>query len=292
MIHEKVLQLVRMRGPVIPSQISHEIGTNILMASAILSEMVAKNALKISNVKIGSSPLYYLPGQETRLQEYSSRLHEKEKAAYDLIKEKKVLRDRELPAVTRVALRSIKDFSKPLEVTAGDSKELFWKWYLLPTEEAEKEIRNMLTKPEPMEPAKLEIKKEVEEEKQAEKEIAPLQRQTILRTRKPKPAAEDAFSKKVKEFFEKNRIEIIEEEVIKKRTETDFIIRIPSVVGSLKYYCKARNKKRCSDADLSAAYVQGQSRKLPVIFLASGDLTKKAKEMFNKEFSHITFKKI
>lgn len=282
---EKVLQLIRIKGPVIPSQISQDIGTDILLASAILSEMVAKNVLRISSVKIGGSPLYYLPGQEQRLQEHASRLHEKEKQAYDLLKEKKVLRDKELAAVIRVALRQIKDFAKPLEVSAGDDKELFWKWYLLPTEETEPLIKSILTGPE----ATTEETKEEVKKAEVEEEIAPLQKQSVTKARKR--AAEDYFSKRIRDYLGQNKIEVIEENM-KKKSEAEFIVWIPSTVGKLKYYIKAKNKKRCNDADLSAAYVQGQSKKLPVLFLTTGEFTKKAKEMFNKEFSHITLKKI
>ena len=293
MVHENVLQLVKMKGPVIPSQISREIGTNILLASAILSEMVSNNVLRVSSVKIGGSPLYYLPGQEARLQEHSSRLHEKEKKAYEMLKESGVLRDKRLDPVVRVALRQIKDFAKPLEVTIGESKELFWKWYLLPTTDAEPMIKSVLEQESPVpeeKQAKLLAGQSPAAGKPAEKpSIAPLKKQVAV---KPKPVSEDAFSKKVKAYFEKNSIEVVWEKVIKKRTETDFIVRIPSAVGGLEYYCKARDKKRCSDSDLSAAYVQGQSRKLPVLFVTTGDLTKKAKEMFASEFEHITFKKI
>jgi len=60
----------------------------------------------------------------------------------------------------------------------------------------------------------------------------------------------------------------------------------------MDFYCKARNKKRCNEADLSTAFVQGELRKLPVIFLTTGDLTKKAKELLSKEFKNIIINKI
>ena len=72
----------------------------------------------------------------------------------------------------------------------------------------------------------------------------------------------------------------------------DFVLEIPSVVGSLQYYCKARNKKRIGDSDLSAAYVKGQFRKLPVLVLSPGELSTKAQEMLAKELNSVTFKKI
>ena len=82
-------------------------------------------------------------------------------------------------------------------------------------------------------------------------------------------------------------------EVIRKKSEIDFIIKVPSVVGTLDYYCKAKNKKRVSDGDLSAAFVQGQLKKLPVLMVITGELTKKAQELLNTEFKNgLVVKKI
>ena len=33
--------------------------------------------------------------------------------------------------------------------------------------------------------------------------------------------------------------------IIKKNSEIDFVLLLPSPVGNLKYYCKAKNKQRC-----------------------------------------------
>jgi hypothetical protein len=66
---ELILQTIKTKGPVIPNQIAKVIETDILFASAHLSELVSSNKLKISNTKIGGTPGYFLPGQESRLQE-------------------------------------------------------------------------------------------------------------------------------------------------------------------------------------------------------------------------------
>ncbi|MBI2655532.1 hypothetical protein HYX06_03865, partial [Candidatus Woesearchaeota archaeon] len=52
-LREKIVDIVKSKGPVLPVQISKEIGTNILMASAHLAELTASKRLKISNVKVG-----------------------------------------------------------------------------------------------------------------------------------------------------------------------------------------------------------------------------------------------
>lgn len=79
----------------------------------------------------------------------------------------------------------------------------------------------------------------------------------------------------------------METNIVKKSTELDFIIKIPSPVGPLRYFCKAKTKKKVTHADLSALYVQGETKKLPVLFLTKGELNKKAKGMLENEFKNM-----
>ncbi|MBS3113466.1 hypothetical protein J4448_00030 [Candidatus Woesearchaeota archaeon] len=292
---DKILEVVKAKGPVLPVQISKEIGSNILMASAHLAELTASNRLKISTIKVGGSPLYYLPGQESMLQRYVTNMNDKEKRAFDLINQSKILRDSEQEPVIRVALREIKDFAFPLNVTHNNNKEIFWKWYLTPNEEAEQLIKERLQILEkPIERKIEKVQKQEIREKIEEKPIEAIKKETKPKEiRKYKPRdKEDDFLKDVMKFFEKNNINVISSEIIKKSSEIDFIVEIPSVVGNLQYYCKARNKKKISDSDLSNAYVKGQLKRLPVLVLSPGDLSAKAQEMIGRELNNLTFKKV
>ena len=288
---ERIVEIVKQKGPVLPVHISKEIGSDILMASAHLAELTASKRLKISTIKVGGSPLYYLQGQEEMLQKFIGSMNDKEKKAFDLLSQSKILRDAEQEPVVRVALREIKDFAIPLNVTHNNNKEMFWKWYLANNEEAEgliKQKLQILEKP---------IERKVEQEtikRQEEKPIQLTQKQTKEKTtKKYKPKdKEDNFLKDIMRFFEKNRINVISSEIIKRDSEIDFLVELPSVVGNLQYYCKARNKKKISDSDLSNAYVKGQFKKLPVIVLSPGELSSKAQEILAKELNNITFKKI
>ncbi|MBS3105590.1 hypothetical protein J4234_05000 [Candidatus Woesearchaeota archaeon] len=288
---ERIVEIVKQKGPVLPVHISKEIGSDILMASAHLAELTASKRLKISTIKVGGSPLYYLQGQEEMLQKFIGSMNDKEKKAFDLLSQSKILRDAEQEPVVRVALREIKDFAIPLNVTHNNNKEMFWKWYLANNEEAEgliKQKLQILEKP---------IERKVEQEtikRQEEKPIQLTQKQTKEKTtKKYKPRdKEDNFLKDIMRFFEKNRINVISSEIIKRDSEIDFLVELPSVVGNLQYYCKARNKKKISDSDLSNAYVKGQFKKLPVIVLSPGELSSKAQEILAKELNNITFKKI
>lgn len=293
---DKILEFVKIKGPVLPVQVSKEIGSNILMASAHLAELTASNKLKISTIKVGGSPLYYLAGQEEMLQRYTANMNDKEKKAYDLLQQNKILRDSEQEPVIRVALREIKDFAVPLNVNFNNNREIFWKWHMAGNEEAEHLIKQKLDIIEKPEGKKIEEKTiEKMQEKTEEKQIHPIQKEIKLKTKERKPGQkdkEDIFLRDAIKFFEKNKINIISTEVIKKNSEVDFIVELPSVVGNLQYYCKARNKKRVSNSDLSNAYVKGQFKKLPVLVISTGDLSSKAQEMLAKELNNITFKKI
>jgi hypothetical protein len=275
---ETALKLIREKGPIIPSQLYQEIHTDILMASALLSELTSEGKVFVSNIKFGGSPFYYMKGQEAGLERYIERLHEKEKKALMLLKQKKVLLDGKLDPVVRIALRNTKDFAKPFEAKIGERKELFWRWFLLPSEEV-KELVVLLLKD------KLSVKKYPDSVKQ--RTPAQVKRQIM-----PPKIKKDAFLQSIRGLFERERITYSNEKILRSNKEAEFVVKIPSALGGLSYYCKAVNKKKCSDKDLSSAFVQGQMKKLPVLFLTTGDLTNKAREMMKKEFTGMVFKQI
>jgi len=352
--NEIILSLIKAKGPILPVEASKKIGDDIIIASAYLATLVSRSEVKVSHLKVGGSPLYFLPGQEAMLQEFSDRLSPPEKRAYTLLKEKKVLRDAELEPVQRVSLRAIKDFALPLNVKHEANIEIFWKWYLIPDAEAEPLIKRVFQvepdeppaakqqavqavqekapeqksepRPEPKKEAvpipepivHLPKKAEAEEPKETkEKKKRPAKlRQEVLPTEpaeKPasssaaapalqsasssppeqkfgEPETKDRFFEEVKGYFASNSIMVLESAIVKKNSELDLVVSVPSAVGRLTYYCKAKNKKKSNEGDLASAYVQGQSRKLPTLYLSRGELVKKASEMLGREFRGIVVK--
>lgn len=294
--NETILAIIKEKGPILPVQVSKEISDSILMASARLSELLTAKQIKISNLKIGGSPLYYSKGQENKLQNFADNLNGIERKTYNSLLQNKVLRDSTQEPAIRVALRQIKDFAIPLQVNYQDKTEIFWKWYLTDNKEAESLIKNILSKKEevftektskkseekiPLEGLKQEIKKEIPGE---------LRKDT---TKKPRKTIDKSlFLKEAHNFFNKNKINIIETNDIKKNIEIDFIVELQTTIGNIRYFCKSKNKKKIGDADLSSAFVQSQSKNLPLLFLTNGILTKKAQEMLNNEFKNITLKNL
>lgn len=276
----EILKCIKIHGPILPRQILKFVDNNLLFASAMLSELVREGEIHLTNAKIGGSPLYYIKGQEPRLQNLYQHLSTPLKKAYDLLKTKKILRDKECEPWQRVALRELKDFAIKLDVSFNEINEVFWKWYLINDEEAKEIIKGILTKGKPPEkwikPERAPVKKDI---------LKKMPLKKIFKTK-------DDFYLKVKDYFGKNNIKILFENVVKKNKEADFIAEVPSQLGLLKFYIKAKNKNKINNNDLRLAYHHGQSKKLPAIFLSTGELTSNAKILLNKELKGLVFKKI
>jgi len=266
----QVLSFVQRAGPVLPRDVVREFGGDTLLVGAVLSQLVDAKQIKLSHTKVGGSPVYYTTGQESKLQDLYKFLKDMEKKAFDRLKYQGVIRDSTADPAIRVALRNIKDFAKPLEVNLQDRREIFWKWYLLDNAEAEKLI--------------------VPQIKVAKKESVEKKPQQTIEKEEPeqKITESNELLERVKTYFSNKKIEILEEEVIRKNSDIEMIVYIPSPVGKLKYFCKIRDKKKSNDKDLSSAYVQGEMKKLPVLYVTTGDLTNKAKDMLNTQFKTVS----
>jgi len=269
----KIISIIQRNGPSLPVQISKQINENIMFSGAVLSELVSNKKILISNAKIGSSPVYYLPGQEYKLsQVLYPHLKDIYKKAHDLVRKKVILRDKELEPWQRVALRESKDFAIMLNVTNGD---IFWKWHLVSDQQAEELIKKYLgikeKKPEP--------KKEIELPKQEPKKISV--------SRKPEQKEKQQILKKqldpgiLTEFFNEKQITISNQNQITKK-EINFKGEMPSRLGLMKIFIKFKDKKRISDSDLITAH--NESKRLLLYFISTGDLTKKAQKYIEENF--------
>ncbi len=481
---DKILNYLKFNGPSLAINVAKGIGEQNLLASAFLSELASRKKVRISHLKIGSSPLYFLPGQEPQLLNYSKDLKAKDQEILAKLGHEKILREKELELLEKVVLRALKDFAVPLQVTFAGQKELFWKWYLLDAAEANNRIALILS-PEVLAPeqekeaAEEKVEKKVEEAKkrteqvekkqelveekekllakeeasvltekggvlkkekesvqayppnttvkaeeeekqayppvtaktikktsareegreeksseleedQAEKEalakkkrkrvklekakakrkkvkkkkqvagaqkkkeeqvtlveapkeelapkavevkeeskelveqeekeveVTPLEKEISEETPEKVEAKEDSAPKqslvgKLKEkligkrrkkvndeflpvvqaYLDKMNIELVEHDIVRKNAEINLTIKVSSVVGTMTYFCKAKNKKRCDERDLSAAYMEAQMKKMPLLFLYPEGMTKRAEEFLaSGAFDNLMAKKM
>jgi len=139
-----ILSTIQSRGPCLPVQIARSINTSLLFASAFLSELYSEKRIRMSNMRVGSSPLYYIQGQEAQLENFIEYLNPKEKEAFYLLKKSQILEDEKQEPAIRVALREIRDFAVPIKKSLEGQPKIFWKYYLLPDEEAFNLIHDFL----------------------------------------------------------------------------------------------------------------------------------------------------
>jgi len=301
------LDFVRKEGPILPVQLAKVIGRDITFSGAVLSEFIANKKMLISKGKIGGSPLYYVQGQESKLQRLEGYLNGREKEAFLLLKEKKLLRESDCEPWLRVALKEIQDFAYQLNVVSEDGgSSTFWKWYLLKDDEVNQLVSSYLEPiknegialEEEVKPAILDVKpvkQDVQITQQEllknfvdERSIKPvkLKSKRKIKVEKVVPVVE------LENYLRNKNIEILSKEVYKKGKEVDMVAYVPSELGKLKYFIAFRNKKRISDTDLSAIYGRAQVKGVHAILLSNGELTKKAKQQLLNDYKTITHQKL
>ncbi|MGM5479837.1 MAG: hypothetical protein ACQESC_00065 [Nanobdellota archaeon] len=138
---EQIISLLRRKGPLVPAEIKREVGGDTIVVGAILSEQVSKGSIIATHLKRGSSPLYYVPGQEPQLEKFKDLLDPKDRRTLELLSSRKILQDASLELLYRVSLRKLKDFAKPFEANTIYGKLLFWRYYLIDEESAMKLLK-------------------------------------------------------------------------------------------------------------------------------------------------------
>jgi len=310
-IKNKILSVLRTRGPTLPVHIAKETNLSMIFASAFLSELVNNHEAKMSIMRVGGSPVYFLKEHQNQLENFSNYLPGKEREAYSMLKEKKLLEDRDLEPAIRVAIRNIKDFAYPLILNLPEGQRTFWRFSSFLEEEAKKMIETIVegekpkiveekkqeVKVEIKEPEKLEvpeikvreievkpeIRQEKKEHKIREKQVLELEEKPVIELKilpdslieKPKVKEKSPFAQRIIELFGSKDIEIIEEKDSQKKDYLA-IVRINSQIGKIRLLAVCKDKKRLNEQDIIAALQKSQEHKLPVLMVAPGSLDKKA----------------
>ena len=133
---EKIISLARQKGPLLPADVAKFLKTDTLFASAMLSEMNENKILVISTLKVGGSPLYYLPEHAGFLEKFLGNLNEKDRKVFELLKNNKLLKDMDQELFVRYSLRQLRDFAKPIHISHGQEADLYWRFYQVSDQDA------------------------------------------------------------------------------------------------------------------------------------------------------------
>jgi hypothetical protein len=267
-IKERIVAFLKIKGPSLPVHIAKEIGMNTLFTSAFLSELLSDRKIKMSHMKVGSSSLHFLAGQEQKLENFHQHLKSREKDAFLLLKQKKFLRDSEVEPAIRVALRSIKDFAIPFETSEG----LVWRYFSVPRSEFKEKVKE---KP-----------KEIKEIRESKKEES----KTKRKKRKPVKTGQkrnEKFFNRVKEFLNQKQIEITGIEGFSKK---DLTLKVKK--NEREYLLVAFNKKRVTEKDIINVHKKAKDQNLRYLILSLGTPLKKTQNIIEAAKSLAGIEKI
>lgn len=300
-MQKRILEFLEVNGPSLPIHIAKETSISQLFAGAYLSELVSRGQIKISKMKVGNSPLYFLEGQEAQLEKFMGYLAGKEREACLLLKKHGILADEsQLPAI-RVALRSLKDFAVPFQQRG----KIFWRYITYegaaPKQEEKAEIKPDPQPPQPLPPSQpsqpppppssatisaQELKEKAEEvitkglatevQKRIESEPRNEEEENIIEKLGKKVKGiglKERFLQEVKGHLTKNGVELLKIEK-NDRKQISGIVKVKDE----NYILIAFNKKRFDESDLLKVYRKFQNSPLPFYFLSKGEISKKTKE--------------
>lgn len=276
---DKAFDVVR-TGPVLPVEVASKLGIDSFLANAYLSQLVDAGKIKQSKDRVGNSFVYFLVGQEAQASSKISNLLQGGKKTARMYASS-------VPAGPEVEQKRLAFTQRLAEIEAKEVQ--------IRRPAPQQPLPQIVQKPTVSETAKQEflnvLKPAIESQlkQQAQPPAQPVQLNL------PKiPSPQEVFAavgRSIKStiFMEESRIvekalgflvdagsEIIGKELRKKGREADILAVVPTPIGPIKFLVMVRDKRTVSEAELSLAFTAGQHKKLPVIYVTNGKLTKNA----------------
>lgn len=285
---KKIISFLEANGPSLPVRIAKITELDPLLTSAILSELIDSKQVKTSKIRIGSSPLYLLQGQEQMLEEHTSNFKPIEKEAYLKLKENELLVDENESPSIRVALRNIRDFATPFNF----QEKIMWKYAFTPDERIKELLNPKKETPKKIEEIKIKEKSDTEEEAKKENKKKTKTKEEEESKRKEKKI-EDIFHTsekrekksefliKIKAFLEKKEIKFLETIQTEKK-EIIAKISLSTNLGDINFLLIAKNKKSLTREEISSSIQRATYEKMPCLLIIKKEPSKKIRETINK----------
>jgi hypothetical protein len=217
-----------------------------------------------------------------------------ESAAIDLIKQKywktnDPKKDEQQTPSVEQQVQQEKPSVQALEQSSSTQEE-----QKQPEQERQKQVSPVEDKTEPSQ-SKNEQEQQVTTSASPQSTHQKQETQTALQSEIKQPQAKlesgsidkTAFYDDIIAHFRENKIVLLQQEQITKDREYAFIIEVPSAVGIMKMYCRARNKKKLNEGDVAQALLKAKLFDLPCLYLTNGEFTKKAQKIIAKEYNGV-----
>lgn len=304
---KKIISFLEANGPSLPIRIARAIEMDPVVASAITSELLDSKQVKTSHMKVGASSLYFLPGQEQKLEEHVDNLKSAEKEVFLKLKEKKLMEDENEGPVTRVALRNIKDFAIPLKF----QEKIKWKYAFATDEEIERLLSPPEKKPEIKENVPYPKKSTEQKTEKAQNEGPKLitdkeehkdvpkawevKKEEIKQIKKESKKVENIFAPlkseneklvpefliEIKRFLKQKNIKFVEE-IRTEKKEVMAVISVTSQLGNTNFLMVAKNKKTTTKDEIEAAIQIATKNNMPCLLIIRGKPSKPIQKLIEE----------
>lgn len=291
---QDVLNIVKQKGPIIPNTIKQELKQpDPTMINVYLSELREQEKIQFTQLQLGTSRFAYTPEQKAALESLITHLDDKDQRTTQLLKEKKVLQASAQEPLTRVSLQEIKDFAKPIKVKTKQGDEIFYRYYLVSLQEAQEIIREQFAPKQETTSVESKTQESPRQEQQTSSQetskTPSIKQEQQTSLNKPEEITSE-FGKQIRTYCQEHDITIKGYEEIRKDSDVELILEVPTALGSITFFAKARNKKHSNDGDLAAAILKAKTHNLPALYLTTGNVTNKALEQ--PELQDITVREI
>ncbi len=295
---DKVLEIVAKSGPVLPVEVASKLKIDSFLASGYLSQLVDTGKVKASEDKVAGTSVYFVPGQdeaaEKRVKEIISSAQKTARTFAKKVSESPEIQKKREAFANR--LKEIEEKEKKvIPVTLSKLKEDF---IVAPGKQAVGgEHKVKVKQPEISYEIKFESeiptsKSDEEEVEEAVSEIAKKPKKRGRKKKAPEIFEDGKTVQSALAFLVEAGADIISKELKRKGKDADMIILLPTKIGNIQMFAIVKEKKKVSEADLSMAYTEGTKRKLPILFITNGSLTKTSREYYESIAGFLKFKSL
>jgi len=298
-MENEIVGILEKIGPSFPAQISREMRRDLMLVSAVLSEMKSKDKIKATTRPVGSSLIYYLEKDEAEAKNILFKsLNDIEKKFVLMMKNYGAVYSEELGSQERFLAKNLRDFiiEKSLKINNYE-KNVFYFVNLNDIQAVE--IIRKRTEPS-NEKEEKSLQKTIEDnvEKNLEKPLKEISEMDKAEERNPqktlkqipeKPKEENNeikfnsdFEKKIGSFFENKSMSV--KKSLGDKKNPVYIASLSYPLGEQEFYVSAKSKKSIKEEDILLLFCEAKKMKLPLLFITNGNLTKKCDEYVKKEF--------
>jgi len=306
-MYDKILALIQEHGPLLPVEVAGKTNMNSFLAKAYMEELVQQGKLAQGD-KIGSTPIFMLPGQEKLA---SKRAEELLGAARTVATH--VGKDLDMSSE---AVEKRERFKKHFEKTLSEPDRSKTKLKSTTTSakhtlDVSKSTPSARTIEPQKAPVETQLKKKEAQTNQlkeritklfARKEVksapkqpqykpthadavftpararsAPMKTKYVSKSKVSKLASVGEYVSRMRRMFESGKAKLIEE-ISEKKKKGKYVVDFPSSIGAVRYYVTVYDKRSINKSDIALAYTEAANRKLPALLLMNGKLASGAEE--------------